>query len=254
MRTIPTVGGAKGIFEIFIPGIFLLLNFCGAYLVLAHGSLCVNQTTLWISSPVVGIMSAIAFGYLLGVVLRTMPVGFADWWSAKLLSVWHWKTRKKGEESLFFTDSFPFARWLKARCRRKYPDDTNAFFDEVWAKGTEGGHGRVFFNFCKVMVMSEDEWTASEIYSAEALSRYIASTFWTLVVSFFLLLAIGIHRGFSFETESMSLLLYGLMALYLAGIVAILLTFRLIRLREVELVFALSFKSRAILFQSKGRD
>jgi len=89
MNTIPTIGRARGLFEIFVPGVFLLLNLGVAlYLLPLDRSFLSWNPSDWVSPPVFGTIVTISFGYLLGIILRVFRANFADRISA--LRTRHW--------------------------------------------------------------------------------------------------------------------------------------------------------------------
>ena len=98
-----------------------------------------------------------------------------------------------------------------------------------------------FFNFCKVLIISEDERGANEIYAAESLCRYISGIFYALVVSFFLQFLILITV--ILINHNINVVIIGLLVGYCIAIFAILKNFRFMRLREVQTVFAAAYKN-----------
>ena len=67
--TIPTIGGARGIFEIFIPGVFLFLNLTAVvYLFPFIDEDTKNYLLSCSSNPFLSLIIIICFGYLIGVI------------------------------------------------------------------------------------------------------------------------------------------------------------------------------------------
>lgn len=94
------------------------------------------------------------------------------------------------------------------------------------------------------MISSEDEQSASEIYAAEALVRYMSGMFYALVLAFLLILVTVIFRYIVFGQAAVGLII--MLCAYLFAIGAILSRFRFMRTKEVETVFAASFKNRSV--------
>ncbi len=71
MDGVPSVGGTRGIFEIFVPGAFLFLNIIGvAYVWMKVQSIPLNDSFEKLSAqPVLALTVLVCFGYLLGMIL-----------------------------------------------------------------------------------------------------------------------------------------------------------------------------------------
>ena len=253
MNIVPEIGKGRGLFEIFVPGVFLLLNL-GAelYVLPIDRSIFAAEVSTWISVSIVATVVAISFGYLLGILLRVARANEADRWSALFLRIYKWpEWRTEGHPPIYLTEGFPFIESLKIRCHRDYPNEAAKFFDDVWGQATSGGQGQAFFNFCKIMVTSEDDRGAAEIYAAEALTRYMASICYALTISLTSWVIVELVRGLrSGQIDGILILLITAYALA-TGI--LLCNLRLVRLKEVETVFAVTFKNRDLLFASRTR-
>jgi hypothetical protein len=239
MDNIKTIGGAGGIFHIFVPGVFLLINFLGGvYLFPWSGDDTRKVLFDVFRSPALGLVITISFGYLLGVILRIFRSESADHLSAKYLRKFDKNTKKaKDEGNLYAYENFPYTKWIGQYCK-KLPDDVQRFYMEVWSlKKT-----KEFFNFCKVLIISEDKRGANEIYAAESLCRYISGIFYALVVSFFLQIVILITV--ILINHNINVVLIGLLVGYCVAIIGILRNFRFMRLKEVQTVFAAAYKNR----------
>ena len=241
---IPAIGGTRGIFEIFVPGVFLLLNI-GAVIYISP---FVDEDTRSmimsaVSNPISGLIIAIAFGYLIGVLLRLLRVDIPDNLSAAWLRRFS-KNARQGESEyrLFATESFPYIGWLDEVSQQYLPAQASQFYKKVWAKRKKSGQNKQFINFCKILIASNDERAANEIYAAEALTRYIAGMFYALSFAFVLILGVVI-----FDATLTGQVAGGLIAIllvYLWAVVVIIQNFRRIRIKEVEAIFAASFRNR----------
>ena len=245
---IPTIGGTKGIFEIFVPGVFLLLNIIGIFFVspLADQNTKDSMMAL-ISNSALGVIIAICFGYLIGILLRLLKVDTPDNLSALWLRLFSGRARKqKGQSTLFATEAFPYIGWVEEACQQYLPPEALQFYKKIWAKRKQAGENKQFINFCKTIISANDERAANEIYAAEALSRYIAGMFYALFFASILLLAVII-----FSTNSTGqLLMVAILLAYVLAIIVIIQNFRRIRIKEVEAIFAASYKNRS-LFENK---
>jgi len=257
MDKIPLMGFTRGIFEIFVPGVFLLLNFYFALYMTPYTS----ETLKNLSSNINEIILALiifSFSYLLGVILRILRATWADKLSGYFLSLTHIKNKS----NLSYTDNFPYEKYNRIYYKETFnPDklynDTNQdrseiinFFQSKWIIVNNS----LSFNLIKMMLICEDEIAAKEIYAAESLSRYISSMLYCLLISVFILLLVLVIDIVYFDIGKKDLFigLGPVFVMYLFGILAILHNFRIIRRKEVDTVFALAFKYRERLFSSKG--
>lgn len=246
---IPAVGGTRGIFEIFVPGAFLLINlaYIGHHLLTLANRDAQSFILDCISRPVLALVLIVCFGYLIGVMLRLLRAERADRLSAK------WNQRfnpycryDDGSLKLWAYEEFPYIGWIGEVCRLYLPPGAVDFYNKTWAARKREGQNRQFFNFCKTMINSVDERAANEIYSAEALSRYISGMFYSLVIASCLLLVAVVLQLVIFDT--VAVVLITVLLFYLLATVAILRYFRFIRIKEVEMVFAATFKNKCELF------
>jgi hypothetical protein len=247
---VPTIGGARGIFEIFIPGVFLLLNLSVVvYLFPFTDDETKRLIAAGAANPVLVLAVGIVFGYLIGILLRLFRTDLPDKWSAWWLRKFvPYALEHKGEFKLWATEEFPYIGWLGVSCRQYLPSEVQAFYDKVWANRRQAGHNKQFFNFCKVMICSADEKAAIEIYAAEAMTRYISGMFYALAFASVLIFVTIILHYIVFGQALTGLVI--ILAAYLFGIEEILRHFRFIRIKETETVFTASFRNRTIFEQS----
>ena len=104
---IPTIGGSRGIFEIFVPGTFLLLNLS----VIVYMFPFTDEETRRLiaagaSNPASALIIAISFGYLMGVLLRLFRTDLPDNLSAAWLRIFTRRGNPK-ETKLWATEEFP---------------------------------------------------------------------------------------------------------------------------------------------------
>jgi hypothetical protein len=246
MNTIPTIGGARGIFEIFVPGTFLLLNLGFVLYIFPFTDSEVKRLiAAGASSPAMALIMAVSFGYLIGILLRLFQTELPDKLSARFLRKFG-RLEDPRETRLWATEAFPYISWIGETCSLYLSDEAKSFYDNTWGLRKVTGQNRQFFNFVKIIISSNDVQAAGEIYAAEALSRYISGMFFALSYAFLLIL------GTLITTYIVSGQLMGglilIAAAYLFAIWVILSRFRFIRIKEAEAVFAASFKNR-VLFE-----
>jgi len=251
---IPTIGGARGIFEFFVPGIFLLLNLgVAAYFFPYTDSETKSGIIAAASNPILALIIAVSFGYMIGIVLRLFQTDLPDRLSAAWLRRFNRGARQKDHTfKLWATEQFPYFGWIEQVSKLYLPSETQVFYKKTWGRRKQGEQNKQFFTFLKVMVSSNDERAADEMYAAEALSRYIAGMFYAL---FFACLSILVTVIVSYIMFSQILtgLVFVLVAYFfiIAGIVA---HYRFIRIKEVEIVFAASFKNRSVFDEAGLED
>lgn len=246
MNNIKTVGGATGIFHIFIPGIFLLLNFVGGlYFFPLTSSETKKQLLDVFANPALSLIITTSFGYLIGVVLRMFRSELADLWSAKFLRRYD-KNAKGPEclENMYAYEKFPYSDWV-GHLSNRLPESAQIFYKEIWSQHKT----KTFLNFCKVLIISEDERAANEIYASESMCRYISGMFYALLASFGILYCVIIADLLIIhKTNEM---LVGLVVGYFIAILGILWNFRFMRLKEVKTVFSAAYKNSHLFYCKK---
>jgi len=256
---IPTIAGVRGTFEIFIPGVFLLINVLGfVYLFPYTDDETKKLLVAYSSSPVPNVLITVVFGYLIGVLLRLLKASVPDRCSAWYLrQTRRFRVKGRKTSSVYVTEPFPYIAAIGIMCKRSLPTDAQKFYEAVWKDRCQqddiGGQkrgNRLFFNYCKMLVVSNDEKIATEIYIAEALSRYIAEMFYALILAFVLIFATMCFRKYARGRVETGLLF--VLVAYTLAIIGILANFRYIRIKEVQTVFAASFKNRA-LFETENK-
>lgn len=255
---IPTIGGARGIFDIFVPGMFLLVNLGVVVYLLPFVD---DETKRLIadgaSNPAVAVIVGVAFGYLIGVILRLLRPAGPDRLSAAWVGRRYRRVRRDAEGSekghkgkkyrlpLWASEQFPYVGHLGIVCRQYIRSaEVLDFYEKTWAPSKRRGPNREFFNFCKAIIVSQDEGSAGEIYAAEALVRYMSGMFYALVVACFLFLVALVVRWIMIGQVTVGLII--MLCTYLVAIGVILRRFRFVRIKEAETVFAASFKNRSI--------
>ncbi len=244
---IPTIGGAQGIFEIFVPGMFLLLNLAVVvYLLPFTDGETKNLLIASASNGPLILVIAITFGYLIGILLRLFSPELPDNCSTAWMRRFHRRARvSKNSFRLSVTEPFPYIEWIGEVCKQYLPLEAQDFYQKVWLNRKQPeGRNKQFFNYCKVLINSCDKMAANEIYTAESMTRYISGMFYALVLSCIALLITVIAQHILYG-QAMAGLLMILLA-YILCIWAIVRRFRDIRIKEVETVFTASLKNREL--------
>jgi hypothetical protein len=277
---IPGIGTAGGIFEMFVPGAFLVINiFIVVYTALDDSSR--ESLVDLASNPILSLVILICFGYLTGVIMRLFRTEVPDRWSARLLRftskdakvnsdtrlpfkvLWNPEEIEDKAElektfKLWAIEHFPYIGWLgythAASLASEDPADpepVGAFHKQVWALDRTRRQDKTFFNFCKTLIASVDERAAAEIHSAEALNRYLTGMFYSLLLSLFLMATgLAIHLIFWPGNTSWVVFLV-LFVIYIAMFLAIVRQFRISRIKEAEIVFSTTYRHRDLFEPSK---
>jgi hypothetical protein len=242
---VPTIGGARGIFEVFVPGLFLFLNLVGvAYLMPFMDQDSKHFIEVTAANPGLSLAIVISFGYLLGIVLRLIPPSWPDGLSAIWLGRFGDPDDKPARRELRKA-RFPYIEWVCSTSGDRLPREVSAFYQATWGDpDSKVKRSKTFFNFMKVML--SDEKAKDEVYAAEAMTRYISGMFYALLASVVLIGAAWLACG-ALSGKWMAGLLVVIVAYSVAGLV-IVRRFRTIRVKEVEAVFAASYRNRE-LFQ-----
>jgi hypothetical protein len=233
---IPRIGGARGIFEIFVPGMFLLLNIVAAFYFIPYSSAETKKfISELISKPTLSFVIIICFGYLIVVLLRLFRVALPDKCSACFIRKFSRHAKK-----IYALERFPYIAWIGALCKEYLDDEVWTFYKNNWKKRWKKNGNNPFLNFCKNLVISTDEVTANEIFAAEALTRYISGMFYALAFAFFLIFITIIL--IYFYSKKINLFFAIIFFAYSFSISAILMNLRFIRIKEVATVFTAHFK------------
>ena len=258
------LGGVRGFFAIFVPGVFLLINLLLSFFILFIDTISNNLeylsskgididllTNSGLSSQFVVLVIIISFGYFIGVLLRLLRTDFPDRLSAAWLRRFYgFAKNDDGSFKLFAVEEFPYIEWLGEVCLMYLPPQAFDFYKEMWQERNIGTRNKQFFNFVKIIVSTSKESYSVEINAAESLSRYVAGMFYALLFSFILIIFVVIFS--LIRDGSVQIGLFFLLVVYLLGLIQLLAQFRLIRIKEVETVFAVSYKNRNELFRELG--
>ena len=253
------IGKVTGVFETFVPGVFLLIN-----LALAVAYLPVQDdrvSAFWLLlkfNTAVGVVIAVAFGYLIGVLLRLLKARRPDLTSACLLRACRRLFRFEKKLPLRLREHFPYICRMKELCSESYGPDALDFHHVVWEPWARPKGNQGFFNFLKLIVASIDQQAAVEMARAESLCRYVSGMAYALVFSMLAILA-----AMAYQRAAEGIWVPGLVLLivfYAFAAIGILANFRDLRLKEAATLFTFSFNNRKTLLRKlpsckdSGRD
>jgi hypothetical protein len=276
---IPAIGTARGVFELFVPGAFVILNVL-AVLYSALDSTAQEQFRELAASPALSLVILICLGYLIGAILRLfgteMPDRWSAWWnqphtknasSDDTAKAEPTSTEDSGPETdqerksqLWVEADFPYIEWIGLTHRfRHETDSVQGFYRKVWKtvkrengdrsdREAERWREKTFFNHCKTLINSVDERAATEIYSAEALVRYLTGMFYALLIALILMAIVGLPIQWLLAPTNWGwVVLFGvLVVVYVAMLLAIIRHYRIMRIKEVEIVFSATYRHREL--------
>jgi hypothetical protein len=269
---IPHVGSAKGLFEMLVPGVFLLINI-GFFLNYFSKQFSNNSLVFDFlkNNPLLGLVAIVAFGYLIGVVLWLIGAENPDAVSPKfqriipsrLWTIIPKRFRRSKEDHSYYEEAFPYINGLGSIVENYLPNEAKEFYKNCWGPRNSIDRNKYFFNYCKMLINSKDPQSAFEISSNEALIRYIAAMFYALLTSLILVSII-----FLFEYYSCSPMIYQVkktlnlsnlcpitvtpelidsvffIVIYIAAIFVLLRRLRYMRFKEVQTVFVASLANK----------
>jgi len=247
---IPAIGKTRGIFEIFVPGVFLLVNVAAVLYLFSQSIKSFGIIDKWLryifGQPALVIILLICFGYLIGMILRLLMTDIPD-----ELSAWYHRSfnRKKSTKSdgsyrSWSIEKFPYIDLIGELILRDLCDDSSPiyeFYKREWARRKRKEGNKRFFNFCKTMLLREgNEMTVVELYTAESINRYISGMFYSLLLSFLLILI-----SIPFQSKSELIIISVIILLsYLIGLWNIVSRFRFIRIKEAQTLFDACYKNK----------
>ncbi len=232
----PIKSSTRGLFEILMPGVFLLLNLLLTFFLLLKivaDAKTQNEILGFLSNPAYAVSLLLSFGYLIGVAARLLRTRELDHRSARLIALLCPSQR----ETPYLRGTFFYREWMIEKCRTRLPAAVARFYSDYWADKDvgEATANTTFFNFCKAIVNKVDPRSAQEVHAAEAMIRFVTGSYYALFWSMLLaLIDVVLCLILSWPLVFLPL---GLAAVYALLLVAILTEFRYLRLKEVETVF-----------------
>jgi hypothetical protein len=247
-----------GLFEILLPGSFLLVNII-AFLCIAAGVTVPAQmlpgAEHWGFVEAVPMLGA---AYILGMVLRMCRTEIPDRVSALFIAhIWP----RIGADDVFVKDVFFYGNWMKERYLPRLPEAATTFFVQFWQPHylpPERGRSNMnsqFFNFVKTMIQKLDPGMAEQLRNAEAVNRFIGGSFWALAASAVLMAAATVCLYFQRSAVPWApRLALGTTLAYTLLLGGIARHFRYLRSKEACWVFEASFALRDQLLQLVGKN
>ena len=249
---IPAIGAARGIFEMFVPGAFLVLNIVVVVYTTVSTQVQAQIRDL-ASNTILSLVVLICFGYLAGVIMRLFRTNLPDQWSGELHQLF------QDSPEPWTIEEFPYINWIGQTWTIPFgpsgtegADALKRFHQQVWAVPRAPRGNTIFFNFCKTLINSVDERAASEINAAEALSRYVTGMFYALLVTLFLML-VGLIAQLIQKHSALIWVFALVLLVYLLMFLSILWYYRTIRIKEVGTVFCATYHHRELFGFSKPR-
>ncbi|MBN1139945.1 MAG: hypothetical protein JXM73_25475 [Anaerolineae bacterium] len=266
---IPNIGVVRGLFDLFVPGAFLVLNvFIVIYAVL--DSSAQDKLLALASNATLSLLVVICFGYLAGVIVRLFGTEVPDNWSARLIRLisrktWRephvpfkvrWSPKTTADEQrfeLWAVERFPYVGWIgHTHTFGLEPQGSDKlepivkFHQQVWAVQRDKWQSKTFFDHCKTVLNSVDERASSEFYAVEALCRYLTGIFYSLLITL-ILVALGLIAQWALGRAHIDWVLFGAMFLiYLLMLWAVLRHYRIMRIKEAGIVFSATYHHRRL--------
>jgi len=280
-NVLPIIGDVKGFFEVFLPGLFLLLHLALLFYCLPFGPAA--HFLSWLLSSGLGAAAIIGLplGYVLGLALRLGRTSFADRMSVPLARRWTalkrmhesaaaWLQRQDETQSNFLEllsdENLPYPLLMMARVARLLPPEALRFYKTVWLSRVEVENngsqmlrpeiGLFRFNFLKTLVASVDEQAAKNMFTAEMMVRHSAHMCAALLIAALTMFASSLAIAFALWKQCVpSIATWGLLGVLILGgflesiilFVGLLPNLRLLRVSEAELVFTCCFRNRNAL-------
>lgn len=246
----------RGFFEILAPGVFLLLNII-AFTHLCIPNLAPKLTTMMkplvscASEPILFVTLLIIVGCLIGVALRILKNAEIDSLSSRYIGLVH----PAEKEHSWIKDVFFYPNWMRQKCWERLPAAVMTFYERCWGDKDKKDQkaNTVFFNFCKAIITSEDPRLADEVYSAEAMLRFLAGSFYALLTSVALLGSAGIYVAAKLSLAD-ALPVFAVVLVYVILLHFILTGYRPLRCKEVDTVFHACFVNRERFETLLGED
>jgi hypothetical protein len=236
---IPRIGGARGIFEIFIPGSFLLLNVFGALFFCPSPEIVTLIKSLLKNSGIL-IIVIICVGYLFGVMLRLFRTDRLDRISGLYMKLFYKEKDKTSDElKRTVSDTFPYINWINDMSCKHLPENVCNFFNDKWMNSDTKIHKKQFFNYCKTIIAAKDSNAYEEIYAAESLTRYVSGMFYSISLSLLLNIVVLVLNRYYLGIFVLPIILVS--CIYILIQFEIIRRFRMLRIKEVETVFFASY-------------
>jgi hypothetical protein len=229
-----------------MPGIFLLINiivtlYLFIVLFIPDSNKILNIILSIINSPVLGITLLIVFGYPLGVVLRLLKNEKIDQRSAKYIKLL--KPKYRNED--FLNDHFFYNNWMYKKSLNRLPKAVGDFYKDYWNDKylDDGIINTAFINFCKTIILKFDPQCCNEIYAAEALSRFVAGSYYSLQTSIFLMIINSFLLNKILSLQASFIAIFLILG-YSFLLHVILSQYRFLRCKEVDTIFNACFANR----------
>jgi hypothetical protein len=247
---VPSIGGARGLFEVFVPGVFLVLN-VGVLIVRIVCRDSQQEIVLGQLSSSTTIMAGVilATGYLAGAVLRLLKTEAADVCSTLCRRLMlkltgnapprgkrrplkdherlNDRTRERNIHGYY--QRFPYESWLCTKVARGLGPRVEGFVRSYWSRDEVPQLDTTFVNHCKTILAQSCPALHAQLVAEESLVRFVASMFYALLLSLGVLLVSWYWASQSANVEPVLLVAYSL------AILGILVNFRHLRAKEAAM-------------------
>ena len=273
LPSLTATGEIRGFFEVFLPGLFLLLH----VLLLVYCAAPTGPAGAFVSQfsrSDFAIISAIGLplGYVLGLAMRLGRTSYADkvsGWMVLILpsgrrlyaSADKWWANSSIKKQIARDDptkpthreGLPYPSFMMARVSKSLPPKARSFYELVWLEQPstpdEQRYARINlfrFNFFKELVASVDSQAASDMFAAEMMVRHAAHMCYALFFAGLLLCISSVLPGAGVMGLRLTLLLLACGEWFVL-IVGLLPNLRFLRVSEAELAFTCCFRNRDTL-------
>lgn len=246
MQNIPSIRQSSGVFEIFVPGVFLLVNCLAAVFIAIYPELEKIPPPAPAETIAFGLILFTCLGYLFGMALRLLKTSTPDKLSAWIHRTW----RKQPPLSLWNTEKYPYIDWTGVKIQKYLPPAAYQFYLEFWKERKTDEESTRFINHCKNLLNAKDNSIMVEIAAAEATLRFLSGMFYSLGISIVVLTVVitTTNSGIScWRYIAFPIILPYIICLYI-----ITLNFRAFRAKEVDTVFDATFQNKD-LFLNKDK-
>lgn len=148
------------------------------------------------------------------------------------------------KSSLWAIEPFPYIKWIGIVVKYNLPDSAAEFYEKVWKEQLKLGGNMRFFNFCKRLIFQKDDPIIDNLVSSETTVRYLSGMTYALMYTIITMLMVLFFRLILFEFDNFLIVLILLLFLYVWSFLVIVKNYKYLRIREVELLFDISFKYR----------
>lgn len=248
MQNIPSIRQSSGVFEIFVPGVFLLVNYLAAIFIAVYPELQKIPPPAPAETIAFGLILFTCLGYLFGMALRLLKTSRPDRLSG-WLNLLRCKILRK-QPPLWVIEPYPYIGWSSIKIQKDLPPQVHQFYLEFWKDRKTVSENTRFINYCKNLLNVKDNPITVEIAAAEATLRFLSGMFYSLIISIIVL--IGVITTTNSGASCRQYIIFIVILPYLICLYIITSNFRLFRLKEVDIIFDATYQNKD-LFLNKDK-